>query len=246
MVCAFNKAAKILTGIGCCLIITGVLCLVIGIVSAATGFDIETQGGSTSFTISMTGSDMGHIVYIAQDAPCTDSFDFSFGDSFTEATNPEVTYSYGGITETLSISCGTIYPPGAEPETFEGSHDPPIRRVGSMSAMGEYENPTCTDTSHCENSDTTNEYSTCSGACNGEYQISCSTNCWVMDASEEFAEAAGGFMAMIGLVMVMAILLGVGNCLLCIACCCCCQGPDLKPGGGPVQGMVVGQPVGSA
>jgi len=37
-------------------------------------------------------------------------------------------------------------------------HDPPIRSVGTLSAISEYSNGQCTDTSHCEDSDTTNGY----------------------------------------------------------------------------------------
>lgn len=224
------------------MIIVGLLCLVIGIVSAATGFDIETQGGSTSFTIGMDASDCGHSVYIEQSATCLEG---NWMDSDDNGT-PSITYQIGNNpVQYVDISCR---PALTSDESFEGSHDPPIRGVGTMNAMDDPAYtcagcPACTDTSHC--SDPQNQF--CRPRCKlaGQYQVNCGSRCWVIDTCEELGEAAGGFMAMIGLVMVMAVLLAVGDLLLCIACCCCCQGPD-KPAGPPVQGMVVGQPVGSA
>jgi len=207
-------------------------------VSAATGFDIEMQGGSTSFTISMKGGDLGHTVYIAQSASCTDTNVFSIGNAI--ANDPMITYSFASQTETLDISCELISP---DSEHFENSHDPPIRSVGTLHAISQNSDAhQCTDTSHCTESG--DEYSVCTGACNGDYQISCSTTCWILDAGEELGEAAAGLMGMLALVVVMNLLVGIGNLLLCIACCCCCQGPD-KPAGSPVQGMVVGQSVAS-
>lgn len=227
------------------MMIIGLICVLAGYLAAASGFDIETQGGSTSFTISMSGSDLGHSIYIAQDAACTDS------DWSGDGGNPRITSSFSGGTtsvEVADISCGLV---DTNPESFEGSHDPPIRSVGVFRA---HDDPTddrnaggCQDTSHC-NTDDVNSY--CIPQCRtleGNYEISCGSACWVVDAGEELGEAAGGIMAMMGLLIVCFILLGVGDLLLCIACCCCCQGPDKVPGGGgPVQGMVVGQPVGSA
>jgi len=239
MVCAFNKAAKILTCIGFCLSIIGVLCYVIALGSAASGFDIETQGGSRSFTISMAGGDLGHGVYIAQSASCTSTDLFEIGNAATN--DPLITYSNGDQSETLSIQCSPIGPDSEE--TFENSHDPPIRSVGTMGAISQNSNGQCTDTSHCPDSDSGDE--SCTGACNGIYQISCSTDCWVIDAGEELGEAVAGAVGALLLMVVMALLLGIGGILLCVACCCCCQGPD-KPAGPPVQGMVVGQPVASA
>jgi len=226
------------------MMIIGLICVLAGYLAAASGFDIETQGGSTSFTISMSGSDFGHSVYIAQDAACTSYSYYPAADA-----SPRITSSFSGGTtsvEVLELQCGMV---NADPESFEGSHDPPIRSVGVFRA---HDDPTddplsstgCQDTSHCNEGD-----AYCSPQCrtlDGNYEISCGSACWVVDAGEELGEAAGGIMAMFGLLVVCFILLGVGDLLLCIACCCCCQGPDKVPGGGPVQGMVVGQPVGSA
>lgn len=233
------------------MMIAGLICFLAGYLSAAAGFDIETQGGSTSFTISMSGSDVGHTVYIAQSATCTPGNWMDDNDN----GDPRVRYQWSGATsgvappsEVLDISCGMV-DTDTNPESFENSHDPPIRSVGVMNALTDPTDDVCQDTSHCSSDDgTVDEW--CIPRCrslDGDYEISCGSACWVVDAGEEFGEAVGGIMAMMGLLAVMAILLGVGDLLLCIACCCCCQGPDKVPGGGgPVQGMVVGQPVGSA
>merc|ERR1711935_966657 len=173
--------------------------------------------------IEMGTNDLGHTIYIEQSASCTDDDFFSTGVS-----DPLVTYSTAGQSNTMSVRCGTFV---AGAESFESSHDPPIRSAGSINA---FDDPNAApNEDHCTADDRAN------GMCfartaklAGTYTISCSTNCWSVDVGEELGEAAGGIMAMIGLVLVMAVLLGVGDLLLCIACCCCCQGPD-KPSGPP-------------
>jgi len=230
------------------MIIAGFICLAIGFAVADSSFDIDTQGGSQSFNIEMTATDAwGHDVYIAQTADCT-SDDFWIDN---ENPTPRVTYSNSGQTSVMSVNCGTIW---EGEETFENSHDPPIRLVGSMTAVDDpnsegYPNA-CTSTAHCNCATDPDGISCeyCVAGCeklSGTYAITCSSPCWVIDNGALLGQVGGGLMAMVGLMAIMAILLGVGDLLLCIACCCCCQGPD-KGAGPPVQGMVVGQPVGSA
>lgn len=221
MVCAFNKAAKILTGIGGCFVIVGVIIAIAGTVGAAASLDMETQGGQMSFSIQMPHQGSfapAYIVYVRADYDCD--------------TTPVVStavQSPTGAQGTWTERCRSAR---TDEDSWEASHEPPLRSAGTL-----YQ---ATD-SACDP-----EIETEGCLITGSYRITCSTNCWVWDSMEEVTEAVGGLMAAMGMFVIVVILNLVGALLCCIACCCCCQGPDKGASPPPVQGMVVGQPVGSA
>jgi len=221
MVCAFNKAAKILTGIGACFTIVGVIIVIAGTIGTAASFDIETQGGSTSFSLEMSGgSGSLYSVYVRSSYDC-------------DANPVDVTVEHSsGADGTHYESCRAL--PMDESESWEKSHDPPLRYAGFFSQASEND---------CGRVDE-NGAEQCALA--GTYRITCSTQCWVVDSLEEVGEAIGGLMAAFGLLIASVIVFCVGAILCFVACCCCCQGPDKGAAPPPVQGMVVGQPVGSA
>jgi len=236
------------------MIIAGFIILAIGFAVADSGFDVETEGGSQSFNIEMSGNQLA--VYIAETADCIDDAGYSWDgdyslDDSTRPSNPTplITFSMAGQTQVVHVSCSIIISASDGYESWENTHDPPLRQVGSMTAPDDPNSEgypdDCTSRAHCEDP---NDEVFCIPQCDkliGTCAVICTTNCWVFDSYGHAVEAVGGFFAMLGLVLVMAVLLGVGDLLLCIACCVCCQGPD-KGAGPPVQGMVVGQPVGSA
>lgn len=233
MVCALNKCAKINACIGVIFMVIGGIVFIAAHVSVAAGFDIETQGGSGSFRVDV-GTDSWHGVYIRASDACEEEM-FSLATptiSIVHAASNTDT-SFGG-------NCGMINTNADE--NWEAAHDPPLRSVGSFTPADDDND--CGHTDHCSPDDEANGM--CFPQCrklHGAYQVTCSTDCWVVDLGEEIGEAIGGIMGAIALLIVMAICLIAGTILLCVACCCCCQGPDQPKGGPPVQGAVIGQPV---
>jgi len=220
MVCAFNKAAKILTGIGGCLVIVGVIIAIAGTVGAAASFDMETQGGQRSFSVQMMqqGRSFPFSVYVRADYDCD--------------TTPLVATAVQSPTGASGNFFENCRAANTHEDAWDASHEPPLRFAGSLSQATEVACDPDVETDGC--------------SITGSYTVTCSTNCWVLDTLEEATEAVGGLMAAMGMFVIVVILNLVGALLCCIACCCCCQGPDKDASPPPVQGMVVGQPVGSA
>lgn len=222
---------------GVIFLVIGLIVFIIAHVSAAAGFDVETQGGSTSFTLTLTGtdSDLGHTVYVRVSENCEEQGFFDLASPTWDAV-----HSPTGTEASMHKHCGMINTDAEN--NWEAAHDPPLRSVGTFNKADDQSN--CGNTDHCSADDVANNM--CFERClklAGAYQVTCSTQCWVVDVGEEIGEAIGGIMAAIGLFIVMIILLLVGGILLCVACCCCCQGPDKGAQQPPVQGQVIGQPV---
>lgn len=244
MACGLNKAAKVLTGCGCCFFIIGVIVFASAWFAVDSGTDIEFAGGSRSFRYNVESA-TSFSLYIKQSYDCV--------DDYLADPDPQISITYVATGETVSAAhrCGTI---SMEEDYFENTHDPPVRNVGFFSAADD-NSRACDDTDHCTpeqiagGTDENGMTLTCYPVCYkqfGDYQITASTEVWVVDALEEFAEAVGGLFAAMGLIILMVVFFLIGTILMFVACCCCCQGPDKQAAGPPVQGMVVGQPVASA
>jgi hypothetical protein len=239
MTCAFNKCAKINTCVGAILLIVGGIVFLSAHLSAEAGFDIETMGGSQSFTVSVEADDW-HGLYIRASAPCEEGN--IFDASVLSDPVITVTHQSSNTNAGFTVSCGLI---STDPETsWEADHDPPLRSVGSF--MPAEDSNDCGE-QHCSQDDIANDmcYNPCAKL-HGTYRITCSTDCWAVDLGEEIAEAIGGIMGAMVMLIVVVILLLAGAIVCCVACCCCCKGPDDKGAPQTVQGQVVGQPVGSA
>jgi len=235
MTCAFNKCAKINTCIGTILLIVAGIVFLSAHLSAEAGFDVETMGGGRSNRITVETNDL-HGVYIRQSDTCESGN--LFGD---EPSNPTVTVQHVATSteDDPYVSCGSVCTDSES--CWEAEHDPPLRSVGSFSPI---DDPNDCSMDYCD-SDYCSESNPPCRKLHGAYTVTCSTDCWMVDLGEELAEAVGGIMGAIVMLVVVIILAIVGSILCCVACCCCCQGPD-KGAPPPVQGQVVGQPVGSA
>jgi hypothetical protein len=236
MTCAFNKCAKINTCIGTILLVIAGIVFLAAHLSAEAGFDMETMGGTRSFSVDVEADDW-HGLYIRASDNCE-------AENMIQASDPiiTVTHTASQTNAAFSVSCGFI---STDPETsWEADHDPPLRSVGSFFPA---EDQSDCGQQHCSQDEIANDmcYNPCAKL-HGRYSITCSTDCWAVDLGEEIAEAIGGIMGMLVLLVVVIILLIVGTVVCCVACCCCCKGPDDKGAPQAVQGQVVGQPVGSA
>jgi len=200
MVCAFNRAAKTLVGLGGCFFILGVI---MGIVSRTVGtdasFETETRGGSTNFSVEMphVGGAFGYNVYARADYDCHES-----------PVNVTAQQSQTGDLGFFFQICG---PTDAD---FASAHDPPLRFAGHLSQAAD---------TGCGLTDAEGQEKC---AVTGTYRVNCSTQCWIADTAELLAETNGGVLSAFAIVLLcMSFFLAAGF-LVFIACICCWQGPD--------------------
>lgn len=239
MPCAFNKCAKINSCIGIVIAVIGGILLIAALTSTAAGFDIETTGGSSSFTVNMD-SDCNYGLYIRASDTCEGSY---------PVTTPMLSVSHvasGTMSLPAPNSCGMIYTDSES--NWEAAHDPALREVGSFSAVDDPLD--CGHTDHCTQQELETGQGLCIPQCRtlmGPYRVTSSTNVWAVDWCEELGEALGGLVGGFILMVIGGLMGCIGSTFCLVACCCCCQGPDQPKYPPPaVQGQVVGQPVAMA
>lgn len=187
-----TRNAKILFIVGAVIIVIG------GIVAIAA---IVTAGASVKVGFEIEGVTSGSMDV----GENSGGLGFSVHIKASEVSNCDTHHSTTTVTDSngadvsLTNECSSS---SFSTEDWQTNNDPPLMKMGHFAL----------------NSDP----GLATQKVRGTYELSSSTQLWVVDDLEEFGEAVGGIMAAgLGLIIGM-ILASVGSILCCVGCCCMC------------------------